>query len=144
VKGHLLATAPAPFRLRTQLATLECLALQLPSGEIVAGGTLDDGDHGPEVRADVVARIRSELAGLVPRTVDLATRTAWCCFRPATIDREPVIDRVPGLDDAWVTCGHFRTGILMATGTGDALARWVTTGERPPEVAAFPATRFDP
>jgi glycine oxidase len=144
VKGHLLATVPAPFRLRTQLATPECLALQLPGGEIVAGGTLDEGDHDPGVRADVVTGIRDELAGLVPATRDLATRTAWCCFRPAAMDREPVIDRVPGLDDAWVTCGHFRTGILMAPGTGDAIARWIATGEQPPEVAAFPATRFEP
>ena len=144
VKGHLLATEPAPFRLRTQLATLECLALQLPGGEIVAGGTLDEGDDDPEVQPDVVARIRDELAGLVPRTRDLATRTAWCCFRPATMDREPVIDRVPGLEDAWVTCGHFRTGILMAPGTGDALARWIASGERPPEVEAFSVARADP
>ncbi len=142
VKGHLLATEPAPFRLRTQLATLECLALQLPGGEIVAGGTLDEGDHDPAVRPAVVERIRDELAGLVPRTRDLDTRTAWCCFRPATLDREPVIDRVPGLDRAWVTCGHFRTGILMAPATGDALARWIASGERPPEVATFPVTRF--
>jgi glycine/D-amino acid oxidase-like deaminating enzyme len=53
VKGHLLATAPAPFRLQTQLATLECLALQLPGGEIIAGGTLDEGDHDPAVRSEV-------------------------------------------------------------------------------------------
>jgi hypothetical protein len=32
----------------------------------------------------------------------------------------------------------------MATGTGEALARWIVTGERPPEVATFTATRFDP
>ena len=58
VKGHLLATAP-PFRLRTAVAALEGLVLQLAGGEIVAGGTLDEGDDDPAVRDDVIAGIRN-------------------------------------------------------------------------------------
>ncbi|HKF92885.1 MAG TPA: FAD-dependent oxidoreductase [Acidimicrobiia bacterium] len=59
VKGHLLATVPAPFRLRTAVAALEGLVLQLAGGEIVAGGTLDEGDDDPAVRDDVIAGIRN-------------------------------------------------------------------------------------
>jgi glycine oxidase len=142
VKGHLVATAPAPFRLRTALAALEGLVLQLPGGEIVAGGTLDEGDHDPEVRDDVVERIRAALAALLPRTAATPTGHAWCCFRPTTADEQPVIDRVPGTENAWVTCGHFRTGILMAAGTGDALARWIGTGARPEGLEPFGLGRF--
>src|SRR5207342_301629 len=125
VKGHLVATTPAPFRLRTALAALEGLVLQLPAGEIVAGGTLDEGDHDPVVRDDVIAGIRKALAALLPRSSDLEVGHAWCCFRPTTADEQPVIDRVPGIENAWITCGHFRTGILMAAATGNALARWI-------------------
>jgi glycine oxidase len=142
VKGHLLATAPAPFRLRTALAALEGLVLQLPGGEIVAGGTLDEDDQDPGVRDDVVERIRAALTLLLPRTADIPTSHAWCCFRPTTADEQPVIDRVPGTENAWVTCGHFRTGILMAAGTGDALARWIGTGARPEGVDPFGLGRF--
>ncbi|HEY3095222.1 MAG TPA: FAD-dependent oxidoreductase [Acidimicrobiia bacterium] len=142
VKGHLLATEPAPFRLRTAVAALEGLVLQLRGGEIIAGGTLDEGDDDPAVREDVIDEIRKGLAELLPRTADLATGHAWCCFRPTTGDEQPVIDRVPGLENAWVTCGHFRTGILMAAATGDALSRWIATGERPPGVDAFGLARF--
>ena len=142
VKGHLLATAPAPFRLRTALAALEGLVLQLPGGEIVAGGTLDAGDDDPDVRDDVIERIRAALTTLLRRTADIPDGHAWCCFRPTAADEQPVIDRVPGLENAWVTCGHFRTGILMAAGTGDALARWIRTGERPDGVAPFGLGRF--
>jgi glycine/D-amino acid oxidase-like deaminating enzyme len=142
VKGHLLATAPAPFRLRTALAALEGLVLQLEGGEIVAGGTLDEGDHDPVVRDDVIAGIRKALAALVPRTTDLDIGNAWCCFRPTTADKQPVIDRVDGLENAWITCGHFRTGILMAAATGDALARWIESGHPPDGVAPFGLARF--
>jgi glycine oxidase len=143
VKGHLLATEPAPFRLHAALAALEeGLVLQLPDGEIVAGGTLDEGDDDPAVRDDVVAGIRKGLAELLPRTAEMAVGHAWCCFRPATADEQPVIDRVPGLENAWVTCGHFRTGILMAAATGDALAGWIGSGDRPDGVASFSLGRL--
>jgi glycine oxidase len=142
VKGHLLATEPAPFRLRAALAALEGLVLQLPGGEVVAGGTLDEGDDDPGVRDEVVAGIRKGLAEMLPRTADLAVGHAWCCFRPATADEQPVIDRVPGIENAWVTCGHFRTGILMGAATGDALTRWIGSGERPDGVEPFGLARF--
>jgi len=142
IKGHLLATAPAPFRLRSALAALAGLVVQLPSGELVAGGTLDEGDDDPVVRPAVIDDIRAGLAALVPAAASLPVPHAWCCFRPATADRQPVIDRVPGLDNAWVTCGHFRTGILMAPATGDAIARWIESGTAPRELASFGAARF--
>jgi glycine oxidase len=142
VKGHLLATEPAPFRLRAAVAALEGLVGQFPSGEIMAGGTLDEGDEDPAVRDDVIAEIRRGLAKLLPRTAGLATKYAWCCFRPAASDNQPVIDRVPGVENAWVTCGHFRTGILMAAATGDALSSWIATGRRPGGVEPFGLGRF--
>lgn len=143
VKGHLLATEPAPFRLRTAVAAVEGLVGQFPGGEIMAGGTLDEGDDEPAVRDDVIAGIRTGLSQLLPRTTGLHTRYAWCCFRPTTSDEQPVIDSVPGLENAWVTCGHFRTGILMAAATGDALARWIAAGRRPGGVEAFGLARFE-
>ncbi len=142
VKGHLLATQPAPFRLRTAVAAIEGLVRQLPGGEILAGGTIDEGDDDPAVRDEVIAGIRKGLAELLPRTGDLAVAHAWCCFRPTTDDEQPVIDRVPGLENAWISCGHFRTGILMAAATGDALARWIGSGRRPDGLGAFGLARF--
>jgi glycine oxidase len=142
VKGHLLATQAAPFRLHTAVAAIEGLVRQLPGGEILAGGTLDHGDDDPAVRDDVIAGIRKALGDLLPRAGELPLGHAWCCFRPGTGDEQPVIDRVPGLENAWVSCGHFRTGILMAAATGDALAHWIGTGRRPDAVSPFAVDRF--
>jgi glycine oxidase len=94
------------------------------------------------VSEGVIERIRAGLTTLLPRTAGMPTGHAWCCFRPTTVDEQPVIDRVPGVENGWVTCGHFRTGILMAAGTGDALARWIGTGDRPQDVAPFGLGRF--
>src|SRR5262249_57446798 len=111
-------------------------------GEMVAGGKIDEGDRDPDVRDDVIERIRAGLTTLLPGTAAIPAGHVWCCFRPATADEQPVIDRVQGLENAWVTCGHFRTGILMAAGTGDVLARWIRAGERPEGGAPFGLGRF--
>jgi hypothetical protein len=50
--------------------------LQLAGGEFVAGGTLDEGDHGPAVRDDVIAGIQSA-------AVTSAPASSWR-RRPAT------------------------------------------------------------
>lgn len=142
VKGHLVATEPVSFRLRVALATpAGLLAFQLEDGRLVAGGTLDVDDESAEVRPEVVEAIRRDLAALLPGAAGVPLVHRWCCFRPATADLQPVIDRVPGLENAWLTAGHYRTGILMAPATGDALGRWIESGRAPAEVAPFGLAR---
>jgi glycine oxidase len=142
VKGHLVSTAPAPFRLRTVVNAPDALVVQLPDGRLVTGGTLDGGDETPDPDPAVTDAIEERLHALLPATTATAVTHGWCCFRPMAADGQPVIDRVAGTDDAWVTCGHYRTGILMAPATGAALAAWIASGQMPPEVSTFGAARF--
>ncbi|MBO0714890.1 MAG: FAD-binding oxidoreductase, partial [Acidimicrobiales bacterium] len=122
--------------------SLGAIATDLGEGRLLAGGTLDVDDRSPEVRDEVIAAIRADLVSAVPAMAEVPLTHAWCCFRPAHPDRMPVVDQVPGLSNAWVTSGHFRTGILVAPATGAALAAWITGGRPPPEVAAFVAARL--
>jgi len=142
VKGHMAAVGPVPFRLRVALASEAGLVIQLPDGHVIAGGTLDEGDHSPAPDPTVVDGIGRALVELLPALAGTPLSHGWCCFRPATADDQPVIDRVPGLDNAWVTAGHYRTGILMAAATGDAIAHWIATTERPDHVEPFTLARF--
>ena len=75
------------------------------------------------------------LAAVLPALRGLGVAYQWCCFRPRHPDRRPVIDLVPGLANAWLTSGHFRTGILNAPATAAVLARWIAAGEPPAEPA---------
>ena len=142
VKGHLIATAPLPSPLRHSLAATWGLVLQLEDGRLVAGGTLDEEDDTPDPRDEVLGAIRADLHALLPGAADVAVTHGWCCFRPATADRLPVIDRVPELANAWVTAGHYRTGILLAPAVGDALAEWIRAGHAPAAMASFSLARF--
>jgi glycine/D-amino acid oxidase-like deaminating enzyme len=139
VKGHLLVTEPSPVRLP---GTVAPVATQLDDGRLLVGGTFDMGDETPTVRQDVIDSILEALYATLPPVRGLKAAYQWCCFRPRHPDGRPVIDRVPGLDNAWLTSGHFRTGILMAPVTAYTIARWISAGEPPAEADAWSSIRF--
>jgi glycine/D-amino acid oxidase-like deaminating enzyme len=142
VKGHLLATEPVGFHLPCGIHLPGLGVGSLEDGGLLAGGTREEDDHSPQVRADVVQVIRHRLGRLLPAARAARVRYRWCCFRPATADGQPVIDRVPGLSNAWVSAGHDGTGLLLAPATGRALAAWIATGQPPPQVRSFQLARF--
>ena len=138
VKGHLMVTEPTHVRLPGIVAPL---ATQIEDGRLLAGGTFDLGDESPAVQPDVIESISAGLAAVLPRLRGVGIAYQWCCFRPRHPDRRPVIDRAPGLSNAWLTSGHFRTGILNAPVTAAVLARWIAEGEPPAEAGSWSATR---
>jgi glycine/D-amino acid oxidase-like deaminating enzyme len=139
VKGHVIATEPIPLDLAVSVSPL---LTQVDEGRLLAGGTLDADDHSRDVDDRVVASIRRDLEVAFPAVGEVPISHAWCCFRPAHPDELPVVDRLPRLANAWMTSGHFRTGILMAPATGRALARWIDSGEPPAEIGGLELARF--
>jgi D-amino-acid dehydrogenase len=47
----------------------------------------------------------------------------WYGWRPMTSDGVPFIDRLPGLENAWVAAGHNMLGVSMAPATGQLIAQ---------------------
>jgi glycine oxidase len=139
IKGHLLVTEPTDVRLS---ATVAPVATPIESQRLLVGGTLDFDDHTPDVAAQVIAALYDQLTVALPATTGVAVSHSWCCWRPHHPDGLPVIDRLPGVDNAWVSSGHFRTGLLMAPATADILVDWITTGARPTLAAPFALSRF--
>src|SRR6516164_848338 len=139
VKGHLLATEPTPLRLP---GTVAPIATQLEDGRLLVGGTFDAGDETPKVRPEVIEPVLEGLYATLPAVRGLKAAYQWCCFRPRHPDGRPVIDRVPGLANAWLTSGHYRTGILMAPITAQVLCHWIGAGQPPAEADAWSIARF--
>jgi glycine oxidase len=139
VKGHLVVTEPIPMSLPGIVAPV---ATQLEDGRLLAGGTLDVGDRTTRVRREVTDAIRAELVAAFPALSGVRLTHRWCCWRPHHPDGLPVVDRIPDLDNAWVSSGHYRTGILMGPATGELLAQMITVGEPSAEAHPWRIERF--
>jgi len=143
-KGHLAATEPAPVALPVALGTSGAAIGQLEDGRLLIGGDLAPDDGSPLVEATTIDGFLAALGRLLPAAAGLGLTHAWRCSRPATADRLPVIDRAPGLDNVWLTAGHYTTGLLLAPATGDAIATWIASGAPPPLAAPFRIARPAP
>jgi glycine/D-amino acid oxidase-like deaminating enzyme len=69
-------------------------------------------------------------------------RDPWVGGRPLLPDGLPVIDRLPGIRNAFVTTGHGMLGVTLAPASGAALAEYVLRGCRPEVLRPFGFTRF--
>ena len=64
-------------------------------------------------------------------------RDPWVGGRPFLPDGLPVIDRVPGHDNAFAATGHGMLGVTLGPVTGHHLADYVRTGRRPDVLTPF-------
>uniref|UniRef100_A0A7S1U924 FAD dependent oxidoreductase domain-containing protein n=2 Tax=Phaeomonas parva TaxID=124430 RepID=A0A7S1U924_9STRA len=64
------------------------------------------------------------------------------CMRPSTPDGLPVMGRVPGAPNAFVTAGHNCWGILWAPISGKAMSELILTGESSLNLSRFEPGRF--
>jgi len=74
-----------------------------------------------------------ELIGLID--------SPWVGGRPMVPDGLPLIDRVPGVDNAYVATAHGMLGVTLAPTTASALIEFVTSGRKPRVLEPF---GFDP
>ena len=137
MKGHVIATEPAPFVLDRMTVDGEVGVAQLEDGRLVCGGTKDIDDRSTPVVDATVSRLRAAMIAMVPEAGDLAISHAWSCFRPHVADEFPIIDALPGAANALVVAGLFSTGLLMAPAIGEVVAGWIGDGRIPDAVASF-------
>ncbi|HET9520122.1 MAG TPA: FAD-dependent oxidoreductase [Candidatus Limnocylindrales bacterium] len=71
--------------------------------------------------AAVVDRLRDRGARYVPALAIAPLTGVRACARPVSVDRRPIVGRVPGVDGAFICAGHGPWGIS----TGPATARMV-------------------
>ncbi len=74
--------------------------------------------------------------------LDTSDTTEWMGHRPCLPDSLPVIDRSPGLANAWFAFGHGHIGMCGAATTGREIGHLVAGRAPEIDLAPFRATRF--
>ncbi len=95
--------------------------------------------HLNEARID--AMIRAAARALPSLPLDRIEHR-WTGMRPIVPDGLPVVDRVPGHEAVYLATAFSMLGMTLAAPAGEALARQILTGIRPPELEPFRSDRF--
>lgn len=104
-------------------------------GRLLVGGTRDGQQLDGEVDAAVVARIRQDLADLVPTAADVAFDQVWTGQRPVVDDDLPVIDEASPC--ALVVAGLYHTGVLTCLAVAEGVVDRLQRGTWPSWVEPF-------
>lgn len=134
VTGHLALTGPVD--LPADLAVgAGIVVVPRGDGRSLVGGTRDGQEDEGRVDDAVVARIRRELAGLVPAAADVDFESVWTGQRPVVDDDLPVIDQLS--PRVLVVAGLYHTGVLTCLAVADGVVARMHAGAWPAWVAPF-------
>jgi D-amino-acid dehydrogenase len=75
--------------------------------------------------------------GYLPSLDWTTSAEEWTGMRPLCPDGLPVLDRVPGFQNAYLATGHSTLGITLAAVTGAHMATFVSSGTAPLELRPF-------
>jgi glycine oxidase len=91
-------------------------------GYVLAGSTEEEAGFDKSITAEAIAELTRFAIKLVPALRDATIEQTWAGLRPASYDGFPYIGRMPGLENAFVAAGHFRSGLHLSPGTAVVLA----------------------
>jgi sarcosine oxidase, subunit beta len=165
IERHPMAVLDAPARAREVLPFAWCDDILCnyarPEGEnTILVGTWAGGGTGlrhaaverprkvddPEVYDEAVdleesTEILNYITPRIPEIEQLGIRKGYAGLYDMSPDDNPIIDRVPGIDGAFVVCGSSGHGFKLGPAVGEEVARLVTTG-RSDLLTPFQLDRF--
>jgi glycine oxidase len=99
-------------------------------GYVLVGATEEEVGFDKRNTVEAVADLVRFAHSLVPALADATIERTWAGLRPATFDAMPYLGPLPGLDNAFVAAGHYRSGIYLSPGTAVVMSQLIC-GTRP-------------
>ena len=88
-------------------------------------------------------QLRRGAGALVPELASAKVFRSWAGLRPASPDGMPIMGKIPGWDNVWVSTGHFRNGILLAPISGLLMAKSILARKPEAQLVTFDPSRFN-
>ena len=137
VRGQMLSLEGPPAPLRHVIWGARAYLVPREDGQTYVGATVEEVGYRKRTTVEALRRLRRGAAAMVP-ALARAHSGAWAGLRPATPDGLPIMGRLPGWSNVWVSTGHFRNGILLAPISGQLMAESILAGR--PEAPSAPLT----
>jgi glycine oxidase len=106
-------------------------------GHLLAGSTEEEVGFDKRTTEEAIAELMAFARDLVPALGDATIERTWAGLRPGSFDGLPYLGPLPGIKNAFVAAGHFRTGLYLSPATAVVMSQLIR-GERPPiDLAPF-------
>ncbi len=122
VRGQILCFETRPSTIEPSLFSARGILVPRRDGRLLAGSIFEDAGFNKTLTLGGMTHILRAACELVPGLSELPFREAWAGLRPAADDLLPVIGASPSVPNVFYACGHFRSGILQSSLTGEIIA----------------------
>ena len=142
VRGQMMAIADPPLRIRTVIAGGGIYVVPRADGTVAVGATEEhEAGFAKDITPAGIRWLVEHIDGLVPSLNDGRLVATWAGLRPGTEDGQPLIGRIPHLENVWLAAGHFRSGAMLAPGTSELLTSSIFAGSADERLASFDPAR---
>lgn len=136
-KGYSFSVA-SPQVPRSPMYLLETRAGVTPmGGRVRIAGTIEFSGLNTYLDSRRIEALKLAARSYLPSFDWTTSAEEWTGMRPLCPDGLPVMDRVPGFQNAYLATGHSTLGITLAAVTGAHMASFVAKGTAPPELRPF-------
>ncbi len=111
-------------------------------GEIVVGATQFERGFDARPTAGGVYELLRDSRELLPYINEMELLEVGVGLRPGSPDNAPIIDRIPGVENAILATGHYRNGILLTSIAGEVVAALLAHSELPADAEFVSLARF--
>jgi glycine oxidase len=125
VRGQIALLNPGRVLFRHVLIWGSQYLVSRQDGRVLAGSTEEHAGFVKQTTAVGIAGLLDLAVRLVPALARADVERCWAGLRPGSRDGLPFIGRVPGLSNAYVAAGHFRSGIQLSPGTAQLLKEMI-------------------
>jgi glycine oxidase len=143
VKGEVVELRPresAPPPAERIVCSERVYLVPRPDGRLIVGATQEERGFDTVVTAGGVHELLREAYRVLPDVAEMELVGMIAGLRPGTPDNLPIVGR-GAVDGLILAAGHFRSGIMLAPLTAEAVAATLTGTEPPASIAPADPTR---
>ncbi|MCY1367081.1 Glycine oxidase [compost metagenome] len=122
VKGQMILFKCAPDFLPAIVLAKGRYAIPRRDGHILVGSTLEHTGFDKTPTGEALESLKASAFELLPQLADAELVGHWAGLRPGSPQGIPFIGPVPGVDGLWLSCGHYRNGLVLAPASCQLLA----------------------
>ena len=143
VRGQMLSLEGPRAPLRHMVWGGHAYLVPREDGQTYVGATVEEVGYRKRTTESGLGSLRSGAGDLIPALRNAKERRSWAGLRPASPDGLPIMGRLPGWHNVWVSTGHFRNGILLAPVSGLLMAKSIASGKPDSQLITFDPARFN-
>jgi glycine oxidase len=91
-------------------------------GHLLVGSTEEEAGFDKRTTEVAIAELIEFARSLLPVLNEAEIKQTWAGLRPGSFDGFPYLGAIPGLTNAFVAAGHYRSGLYLSPGTATVMA----------------------